>query len=208
MKSFAAVLALCTLALLAACSFSGRAIDRSLSGLLPEAEVAPRGSAFLVVVLREELAPTPFDYYNRPMFARFDVVGQGADFRIVPGAGFLNVPPDYISDSRSLYVIPGQRSRYVLEYNEIQGADQSRRIMATVAERRCQGDTCALAIAESLPIGDEPGQIQLPDVAACEATSCPLDAQAFAAAASRVANQTSADEFDSFFLIYQDAQAR
>lgn len=211
MRALPQVLAFCALALLAACAFSGRAIDRSLRGLLPVADVAPRaGGAFLVVVLHQDLALTPFDYGHLPLFARFDIVREGADFRIVQGAGFLNVPSNYVADSRSLYEIPGKRGRYVLEYSEIQN-DQSRRTMATLADRRCEDDTCVLAIAESLPIGDQPEQMQLPNAPTCDPTAaeaCPLDAQAFAAAAFQLAERASADQFDGFFLVYQDAETR
>ncbi|MEQ1616876.1 MAG: hypothetical protein ABL883_00855 [Terricaulis sp.] len=212
MRALVSVLALGALALLAACSLTGRAIDRSLSGLLPQADVAPRGAAFLVVVLRQQLAPTPFDYANRPLFARFDTVREGADFRIVQAAGFLNVPSKDIADVRSLYAIPGVRGRYVLEYSEVQN-DQSRRTMATLADRRCEDDTCVLALAESLPIGSEPGQIDLPSAAGCvsneaDTNTCPLEAQAFAAAAAQLAGKTGPEKFDRFFLLYQDAQPR
>lgn len=209
MRALGTAFAFVTLALLAACSLTGRAIDRSLNGLLQQADVAPRGAAFLVVVIPGQLAPTPFDYANRPLFARFDTVREGADFRIVQAAGFLNAPSKDTADARSLYMIPGVRSRYVLEYSEVQD-DQSRRTMATLADRRCEDDTCVLALAEALPIGSEPEQIDLPYAAGCapENSVCPLDAQAFAAAATQLANKTAPEQFNRFFLVYQDTENR
>lgn len=210
MRISSAILALACFALLAGCAamqIKGRPIDRSLSGQMTKADTAPHGAAFLVVAVSLERAANPLDYFQRHYFARFDIRREAADFQISQGAGFLAVPPNQLADSRSLYVIPGRRESFVLEYSQ-GAADDSRLTMATLADRRCIDSTCVLAIAGELPIGEEAGKMHLPRAAGCEGEDCPLDAQAFAQAAPQLLSRTDSEQFKRFFLLYQDAQPR
>jgi hypothetical protein len=203
---------LALLVIVAACSFSlGEPINRSLSGLMQPAETAPRGPAYLTMA--NDADPTPelisaLDYQNIPPFIGFTVVRESADFRFASATGFYTPPPRYVEDTRSLYLIPEQRNRYVLEYTAVD-ENGDRTLMATLAERRCQGDTCVLAIAESIPVGGEVQRdLRCSDDGAagvsCDSDS-PIVGAAFAAAASEVAGRMTAEDFNKFYLIYQPA---
>lgn len=207
MRTFAAV---CAMAAVGACSFElGEAVDRSMNGLLGLTDAAPRGVSYLLAAEYTRSSITvesATDYAIIPIFVGLAVVREGQDFRLSPGVGSMEVPPELISDSRSLYVIPGGRERFVLEYNFV-NEDGSRQLRATLAERRCQGDTCVLAIADELPVNDD-GGVSIVETASCREAGCEemiLDGQAFAAAVAQISARMSAEDFDDYFLIYQPA---
>jgi len=206
-----AAAALAAFAALSACSFQlGEPIDRSMRGLLELTDAAPRGVSY---ILSAEYAKpsslsalTPPDLTLLPPFVGVTVVREGQDFRLAPAAGSLGLPPQLISDSRSLYAIPGNRDRYVMEYNFVDD-DGGRQLMATLAERRCQGDTCVLAIADDIPVNGGEGSVTVPHASPCAEDDCdsPVVGQAFAAAVAQISARMSAEDFDDYFLIYQPA---
>lgn len=207
-----ALTALSALAALSACSFQlGEPIDRSMRGLLELTDAAPRGVSYILTAEYAKStalsALTPPDLTILPPFVGLTVVREGQDFRLAPAAGSLGLPPQLISDSRSLYAIPGNRDRYVMEYNYVND-DGRRQLMATLAERRCQGDTCVLAIAESIPVNRAEGTVAVPLSAPCpapEECDVPVDGQAFAAAVAQISARMRAEDFNDYFLIYQPA---
>ncbi len=205
---FRTLAALCCSLSLSACDSLGEPLSRSLRGLLTETNVAPRGVAYLVPAVGNM---SSFDlgglnYWNTPLFARFTILPEGANFRIVSDGGFFELPPHYISDTRTLYDIPGQNERYLLEFN--QSTSEGRQIRATLVERRCQGETCLLAIASSVRVGERPDQVFVPLASECPNGDCediPLDAAAFANAAPEIARLATDRDLERYFLIYHDA---
>jgi hypothetical protein len=141
-----------------------------------------------------------------PPFVGLTAVREGQDFRLAPAAGSLGLPPQLISDSRSLFAIPGTPHRYVMEYNYVED-DGGRQLMATLAERRCQGDTCVLAIANDIPVNGNEGSLAVAYAQECAEAACdaPVDGQAFAAAVAQISARMDAADFNDYFLIYQPA---
>jgi hypothetical protein len=206
-----AIAALAAFAALSACSFQlGEPIDRSMRGLLEQTDTAPRGVSYILTAEYAKTsslsALTPPDMIILPPFVGLTALREGQDFRLAPAAGSLGLPPQLISDSRSLYAIPGSPHRYVMEYNFV-AEDGSRQLMATLAERRCQGDTCVLAIANNIPVNGDEGSITVPLASPCAEPDCdaPVDGQAFAAAVAQISARMRAEDFNDYFLIYQPA---
>lgn len=215
MRRIRTLIVLAALSAAAACGFGelGRPIDRSLAGAMTAADVAPRGTTYFLLCCSNDPAG-PLDNINTPIMAGFTAAREGSDFRIVPGLGFIDIPAGYSADTRSLYAIPGERGRFVLEFTQVND-DQSRSMRATIVERRCQGDTCVLALADSLPINSNDGGVtvaQSTRTAPCdpvisECGDIVLDGTALAAAAPDVAARLRTTDFNRFLLIYGDANA-
>jgi hypothetical protein len=206
-----AVAALAAFAALSACTFElGVPIDRSMRGLLDQTDTAPRGVSYILSADYAKSsslsALTPPDMVILPPFVGLTAVREGQDFRLAPAAGSLGLPPQLISDSRSLFAIPGTPHRYVMEYNYVED-DGGRQLMATLAERRCQGDTCVLAIANDIPVNGNEGSLAVAYAQECAEAACdaPVDGQAFAAAVAQISARMDAADFNDYFLIYQPA---
>jgi hypothetical protein len=191
----------------------GVRIDRSLSGLLNTADVSPRGTSYLLRREYTESTKIPAlpgsDQIFEPAFIGLTIDLEPQSFRLSPGPGSFELPSRFASDSRSLYQVPGTRDTFVLEYNFVDDDDR-RQLMATIAERRCQGDLCVLAIAHMMPVGSG-HDIAIPPSPHCARQDCgaipPLSSEALAAAISEVAERVRrADAYD-YFLLYETPAA-
>jgi hypothetical protein len=179
----------------------GVAVDRSMVGVLTATDITPSGASYLLAHAQEgNFSAEPLTFRNGPEFIGVTLVREGPNFRVMDAAGFAVLPPGMISDSRTLFAIPGQRDRYVMEF-VLTNEDGDRMLAVTLAERRCQGDTCVLAIATQLPIGDDDGDVPLPNLG--DEWNVLYSGEAFAAAISQIAARMSPSDFNHHYLIYR-----
>ncbi len=135
--------ALIALLLASACGgVQGTSTEPIDSAFTPAPDQAPIGRVYYVTLSEAELGG---------IFA-LDLVRDGEGFRILRGdrigVGRGDIPEEALKDLKTLFRIPGEPQRFMLQV--LYRSDNASAATVFVTERRCEGAVCALAAAPGL----------------------------------------------------------
>lgn len=138
-------------AVVSACSLGGISLNRSLYGELAPARVLPAGQVYFIGQLdltSDALSASGAMAEFGPGFTVLTLANEGDGLRITDARDIglsFGIPAAQRRDTKFVYAVPGGFEQYVFELSG-RNERQERVFVAFFAQRRCDGQTCVLAL--------------------------------------------------------------